>query len=61
MLADVVSHEQWLKTISRKDWQLNTTSNYFIVCGNHFKDSRFVFKDNYKKSAVGSRSGSNQI
>lgn len=39
--ADVVSREQWLKAISRKDWQPNTTSNYSVVCSNHFKNSCF--------------------
>ncbi|KAG0419857.1 hypothetical protein HPB47_003833, partial [Ixodes persulcatus] len=39
--ADVVSREQWLKAISRKDWQPNTTSNYSIVCSNHFEYSCF--------------------
>lgn len=39
--ADATLREQWLKVISRKDWQPNSTSNYSAVCSLHFLDADF--------------------
>ncbi|KAG0413077.1 hypothetical protein HPB47_009789 [Ixodes persulcatus] len=39
-------HRRWIKMISRKDWEPNTTSNYSVVCSKHFVSSDF--KENTK-------------
>ncbi|KAH8037174.1 hypothetical protein HPB51_008856 [Rhipicephalus microplus] len=39
--ADATLREQWLKVISRKDWQPNSTSNYSAVCSLHLLDADF--------------------
>lgn len=44
--ADVVLRQKWIKMISRKDWEPNTTSNYSVVCSKHFVSSDF--KENTK-------------
>ncbi|KAH7947210.1 hypothetical protein HPB52_008240 [Rhipicephalus sanguineus] len=41
MPADATLREQWLKVISRKNWQPNSTSNYSAVCSLHFFDADF--------------------
>lgn len=46
ILADLELHRQWIKVISRKDWEPNSTSNYSVVCSEHFTASDF--KENSK-------------
>ncbi|KAH6926076.1 hypothetical protein HPB50_013813 [Hyalomma asiaticum] len=44
--ADLELRRQWIKVISRKDWEPNSTSNYSVVCSKHFVASDF--KENSK-------------
>ncbi|KAL1485434.1 hypothetical protein MTO96_047317, partial [Rhipicephalus appendiculatus] len=44
--ADLELRRQWIKVISRKDWEPNSTSNYSVVCSKHFVASDF--KENAK-------------
>ncbi|KAH7977476.1 hypothetical protein HPB49_001857 [Dermacentor silvarum] len=39
--ADLELCQRWLKVISRKNWEPNTTSNYSVVCSKHFVASDF--------------------
>ncbi|KAH8020118.1 hypothetical protein HPB51_024838 [Rhipicephalus microplus] len=39
--VETTLREQWLKVISWKNWQQNSTSNYSAVCSLHFFESDF--------------------